>query len=80
MEVTNPSSYVINDFVLLVDLNKSVENIEISADIVNTRLPEIERIEMTNTLNVIFDYLLPGETISFFIDYDNLDLNLDTNI
>ncbi len=73
VEITNPSDYQIDDFVVLVDLNKSVENIAVSSDIVNMRVPKFEYKDK-RTINLIFDYLEPGETRSLFIDFDNLDL------
>ncbi len=73
IEVTNPSDYRIDDFVVLVDLNKSVENIAISSDIVNMKIPKLEYKDK-RTLNLIFESLEPGETRSLFIDFDNLDL------
>lgn len=73
VEITNPSDHQIDDFVVLVDLNKFAENIAVSSDIVNMKVPKFE-LKNNRMINLIFDYLEPGETRSLFIDFDNLDL------
>ena len=72
VEVHNPKDMVVNEFVVQLDMNKPVKDIEISSDIINMKIPDHEFDTSTNTLYLYFHDLEPDETRQFFVDFDNV--------
>lgn len=73
VEVSNPQDTRVYDLVVKVNLNKKVKDIEISSDIINTKLPRYEYNQSNNTLYLYIDYLDGGESRSFLIDFENVN-------
>ncbi len=73
LEVSNPRSVPSEDFVVQVNLNKRVKNIELTSDIINTTIPEIKFNSEENVLNLYIKVLEPGETRSYLVDFENVD-------
>ena len=73
LEVSNPRQIASEDFVVQVNLNKRVRNIELSSDIINTQIPEFKFSTDDNTLQLYIEVLKPGETRSYLVDFENAD-------
>ena len=73
VEVTNLADLTIDNFVVEVDLNKKVQNVDVSSDLVNTVLPEFEFTPKNNTLYLYIKNLGAGESRSFLLDYENIE-------
>jgi len=73
LEVSNPRKKTSEDFVVEINLNKAVKDIEVSSDIINTKIPEFRFINSTNTLNLYIEELQPNETRSLLVDFENVD-------
>lgn len=74
VEVSNPRDTNTEDFVVQVHLNKKVRNIEISSDIINTKIPDFQFDEATNTLFLYIDELDSGETRIYLVDFENVNV------
>ncbi len=74
VEVTNLAEEMIDNFVIEVNLNKKVENVGVSSDLVNTKIPEFEFNATSNILYLFIEDLEDGESRSFLIDFDNINL------
>ncbi len=72
VEVNNPKDKDIEFFVVQVNLNKKVKNIEISSDIINTEIPDFEFDDRANVLYLYVENLEEGETREFLIDFENV--------
>ncbi|NOX17618.1 MAG: hypothetical protein GXO87_04970 [Chlorobi bacterium] len=72
VQVHNPKDMVVNEFVVQLDMNKPVKDIEISSDIINMEIPEYEFDSLSNTLYLYVYDLEPNETRQFFVDFDNI--------
>lgn len=72
VEVSNLAEERIDNFVIEIDLNKRVQNVDISSDLVNTTIPEFEFKPSSNTLYMYIQNLGEGESRSFLIDYENI--------
>ncbi|MBU2508532.1 MAG: hypothetical protein KJ799_17695 [Bacteroidetes bacterium] len=73
IEISNPKENIATDFVVQVDLNKPVKNIKISADIINTTIPEHEFDGNTNTLYLFIKDIEPDETYLYLVDFENVE-------
>lgn len=72
VEVSNPTDEMIEQFVVELNLNKKVKDIEISSEIINTKIPRYEFDEGTYTLYIYIDELQPGESRSYLVDFENI--------
>jgi len=72
VEVSNLAEERIDNFVIEIDLNKKVQNVDVSSDLVNTTIPEFEFRPENNTLYLYIQNLGAGESRSFLIDYENI--------
>ena len=71
VEVSNHKDDKTDDFVVQVNFNKSVNNVEISSDMIHTPIPEFEFDESTNVIYLYIEDLEPGETRIFLVDFEN---------
>ena len=72
VEVSNPTDKIITDFVVEINLNKPVKDIEISSEIITTKIPRYEFNPLTYDLKLFLETLDPGETKTYLVDFDNL--------
>lgn len=72
VEVSNPTDKVITDFVVEINLNKPVKDIEISSEIITTKIPRYEFDPVTYNLKLYLETLDPGETKTYLVDFDNM--------
>jgi len=72
VEVSNPKETDMQDFIVQVNLNKAVSNIQISSDIINTKIPEYKFDTTTNILYLFVDELGSGETRIYLVDFENI--------
>jgi len=72
VEVSNPKERNTDDFVVQVNMNKPVKNIEISSDIINTIIPEFQFDPNSNVLYLFIEDLKPGDSRLLLIDFENV--------
>lgn len=72
VEVSNPKERNTDDFVVQVNMNKPVKNIEISSDIINTKIPEFQFDPNSNVLYLFIEDLKPGDSRLLLIDFENV--------
>lgn len=73
VEFTNPNDKPTDELVVQVNLNKKVKNIDVSSDIINTKIP---RYELRNDGQTIYFYLEKmdaHETRSLLVDFENIE-------
>jgi hypothetical protein len=73
VEVSNPKNQDTENFVVHIDLNKPIKNIEITSDIINTEIPDYQFDSTNFILYLHINNLAPGETRSYFVDFENID-------
>lgn len=74
IEFTNPSDNVTEELVVQVNLNKKVRNVNVSSDIINTKIPRYEVKNDRQTIYFYIDKMEPHETRSLLVDFDNIQL------
>lgn len=72
IEISNPADFENPGFIVQINLNKPVSDIEISSDIINTKLPDYEYAEDSNILYLNIKNLEAGGSRSYIVDYENL--------
>ncbi len=70
--VTNPGKEIIDDLVLDIDLNENAEKISIDTEIIGTKLAKYKHVVKSRFLNLQIDDLEPGESRTYYIDYDKV--------
>lgn len=73
IKVSNPGKQQIENLVIDVDLNDDVTNISIDSEIIGTRPAAIKHVEGSRYLYLLIDTLKPGESRTYFIDYDRIN-------
>lgn len=73
VEFNNPRDEQVTEIVVQVNLNKRVKNVEISSDIINTKIPRYELAEDRQTIYFYLDKMGAHETRSLLVDYENID-------
>ncbi len=73
VEISNPTDNPIVDFVVEINLNKDVKNVNMTYDIINTKIPRYEFNQSNNTLYIYIDVLEEGETKSYLVDFENVN-------
>jgi hypothetical protein len=73
IEFTNPSDNITEELVVQVNLNKKVRNVNVSSDIINTKIPRYELKNEGQTIYFYIDKMNPHETRSLLVDFDNID-------
>ncbi len=74
IEISNPGKVDVENVDVQINLNKPVKNIQISSEIFGTKIPKYEINPRTNSLHLKLKKMEAGETVSYFIDYDNVTL------
>jgi hypothetical protein len=72
LEVSSPDYETRESFVIQLNINKPVENVIVSSDIINMEIPAYEYNEDEQVLYLYFDGFAEDETRSFLIDYENI--------
>lgn len=70
--ITNPSDFVINDLIIQIDINKSIKNLEITSEIIGTKIPDFVFDKDNKRIHLKLKDLKAGESNSYFIDFDEL--------
>lgn len=73
IKVSNPGKEIINDLVIDVDLNDDVKNISLDTEIIGTKPAVIKHDPGSRFLFLLIDSLKPGESRTYFIDYDRVN-------
>ncbi len=71
IEVSNPSDEAIKDFMVKIYLNKSITDLKVSSDIINTKLPSSTFDESTQSIYLTFDLLDAHDSRSILLDFKN---------
>lgn len=74
VDVSNPRETPMYNFVIQVNLNRKVTDIEISSEIIGTKIPEFTFDSDTNILYLNIDELDAGESRIFFVDFKNVNI------
>ena len=72
VEVNNPRDERTDALVVQVNLNKVVRKVEITSDIINTKIPKFSLSADGQTIYLYFDYLDVHETRSLIVDFENV--------
>jgi len=70
--ITNPGKEIIDDLMLDIDLNDSAEKVSIDTEIIGTKLAKFKHAVKSRYLNLQIDDLEPGESRTYYIDYDKV--------
>jgi len=73
IKVSNPGKEIISDLVIDVDLNDDVKNISLDTEIIGTKPAVIKHDPGSRFLFLLIDSLKPGESRTYFIDYDRVN-------
>ncbi len=73
VEVSNHEEYTTDKFIVQIFINKNVTNIEVSADMIHTPIPQYEFDSSKNVLYLYVNNLKADETRTFLVDFDNQD-------
>ncbi len=73
VEFTNPRDEKVSELVVQVNLNKKVKNVEITSDIINTKIPRYKLADDGQTIYFFLDKMEAHETRSLLVDYENID-------
>lgn len=74
LRISNPGKDTIDDLVIDVDLNDNVKNVALDSEIIGTKPAEIMYIPGNRILYLVIDNLKPGESRTYFIDYDRVNV------
>ena len=72
VELNNPKDEATEALVVQVNLNKRVKNVEVSSDMINTKIPKHSVSADGQTIYFYLDKMEPHETRSLIIDFDNI--------
>lgn len=73
VEFTNPRNEKIDELVIQVNLNKKVKNVEVSSDIINTKIPKYKLANEGQTIYFYLEKMEAHESRSLLVDFDNID-------
>jgi len=73
VEFTNPKDERAVDLIVQVNLNKPIKNVELSSDIINTKIPKYKMGEDGQTIYFFLDRMEPHESRSIIIDFENIE-------
>lgn len=71
VEISNPGNHQVKDIVIQVNLNKDINNLQISSDIFGTKIPKYSFDKKNQFLKLKIEKINAGETFSYFVDFDN---------
>jgi len=73
VEFTNPRNEKIDELVIQVNLNKKVTNVEVSSDIINTKIPKYKLTSEGQTIYFYLEKMEAHESRSLLVDFDNVE-------
>ncbi len=73
VEFTNPRNEKIDELVIQVNLNKKVKNVEVSSDIINTKIPKYKLANEGQTIYFYLEKMEAHESRSLLVDFDNIE-------
>jgi hypothetical protein len=73
VEFTNPRDEKVDELVIQVNLNKKVKNVEISSDIINTKIPNYKLSSEGQTIYFYLEKMEAHESRSLLVDFDNVE-------
>ncbi|MEW6702198.1 MAG: hypothetical protein AB1298_05720, partial [Bacteroidota bacterium] len=73
VELTNPRNERVEKLVVQVNFNKKIKNIEVSSDIINTKIPKYKMDSDLQTIYFYLEKMEPHETRSLLVDFDNIE-------
>lgn len=73
VELNNPRDEKTDALVVQVNLNKVVRKVEITSDIINTKIPKYALSADGQTIFLYLDHMDPHETRSLIVDFENVD-------
>ncbi len=72
--VSNPGVETINEMIVDINLNTKATNISLSSELIGTKAAKYEYSNETNVIYLFLDDLKPGESRTYFIDYDKTNV------
>jgi hypothetical protein len=72
VELNNPRDNQAEGLTFQVNFNKRVKNIQISSDIINTKIPKYRLSNDGQVLYFYLDSMKPHESRSLLVDFDNV--------
>ncbi|KAF0151169.1 MAG: hypothetical protein FD143_2204 [Ignavibacteria bacterium] len=72
VELNNPKNEKTDALVVQVNLNKRVKNVDVSSDMINTKIPKHSLSEDGQIIYFYLDKMEPHETRSLIIDFENV--------
>jgi hypothetical protein len=73
VELTNPRDEKVDALVIQVNFNKKVKNVEVTSDIINTKIPKYKLGNDSQTIYFYLDKMEAHETRSLLVDFNNID-------
>ncbi len=73
VELTNPKDTKTEELVIQVNLNKKVKNVQVSSDMINTKIPKYSLSSDNQVLFFYIDKMESKETRSLIVDFENID-------
>ena len=73
-EFVNATGVSIEQAVIQLNVNKPVANVALSSDIIGTRIPPFRYNPRARAMEITIPSLGPGESLSLFVDYDEVTL------
>ncbi len=73
VELTNPRDERVDELVIQVNFNKRVKNVEVTSDIINTKIPKYKLVNDSQTIYFYLDRMEAHETRSLLVDFDNIE-------
>lgn len=73
VELNNPQNEKTDALVIQVNLNKKVKNVEVSSDIINTKIPKYKLGNDGQTIYFYLEKMEAHETRSLIVDFENID-------
>ena len=73
VELNNPKDERADNIVVQVNFNKKVKKVDVSSDIINTKIPNYKLSEDGQTLYFFLNRMEPHETRSLLVDFENVD-------
>jgi peptidoglycan/xylan/chitin deacetylase (PgdA/CDA1 family) len=74
VEISNPGNEYVHDVIIQINLNKDVKNLQISSDIFGTKIPAYTFDRKNQILTFTLKRVAPGDSYSYFIDFDNISI------
>lgn len=72
VELNNPKDERAENVVVQINFNKKVKDVEVSSDIINTKIPNYKLSDDNQTLYFYLERMQPHETRSLLVDFENV--------